>query len=350
MRDFFQPTLSSTDLIGLVAALLPVIEPFYTPAASLYLFIRLYGVAGIVGFWFGNIETWKTLLEVLARLQDEDALAFKKWIIDEYNMTAIAGAIIAQLVISSLSLDLLNETHWSARACLMYSLVASLMAVYFAATQSRKLGRLFKGTEIRAWIRKGRKDNTEEIFCALKAVKTSEDYEECERNCQEFINSLQSASAEEETSTVRIPINFYANLWTRKPVLDPRSLQYIDVLPAPTSLLSLSAPSMLLSTSVFAFLAGIGVYLGFLYTKKLGLGSGVDDDRNVFFVYVIGLGICGVVYLTASRSTAEGKGRIQRFDYQLVRAGGMRGALLKEELDNARRRAIPVGGAPQDRG
>ncbi|KAF3156426.1 hypothetical protein TWF225_011669 [Orbilia oligospora] len=120
---------------------------------------------------------WRTQLEVLSGMRDEDALAFKKWIIDECNMTAITGAIIAQLVISSLSLDLLNETHWSARACFMFSLVASLMAVYFAATQSRKIGILFKGKDIRSWMRGGQPDFTEELILAVRSAESFEDYE-----------------------------------------------------------------------------------------------------------------------------------------------------------------------------
>ncbi|KAF3212399.1 hypothetical protein TWF106_009770 [Orbilia oligospora] len=82
---------------------------------------------------------------------------------------------------------------------------------------------------------------------------------------------------------------------------DPRS----TIMPALTSLISLSAPSMLLSMSLFTFLTGIGIYLGFLYTKNVDSSSMVDDNRNVFVVYIIALGVCGFVYYVASSVSAE---------------------------------------------
>ncbi|KAK6344693.1 hypothetical protein TWF718_006652 [Orbilia javanica] len=259
---------------------------FYEPITSFRLFTSVYGgTRGIFVFFFGSSITLKTQVEVMCNLEDEDALAFKKWMIDECNMTAITGAIIAQLVISSLSLDRINETHWLTRACLVYSLVASLMAVYFAATQSRKIGRLFKGKDIRSWLRKGRRDPGEEFLEKLRSTKST---------IAEITSTAEyTRLARFSPSTDSRPIKIWALAEAR------------DVMPALASIVSLSAPSMLLSTSLFAFLSGIGVYLGILYTKRLGLGSGVDDDRNVFIIYILGLGVCGTVYYIASSVTTE---------------------------------------------
>ncbi|KAF3116857.1 hypothetical protein TWF706_000081 [Orbilia oligospora] len=306
-----------------------------SPFSSFALFIRIYGVAGIFVFFFGSIMIWRTQLEVLSGMRDEDALAFKKWIIDECNMTAITGAIIAQLVISSLSLDLLNETHWSARACFMFSLVASLMAVYFAATQSRKIGILFKGKDIRSWMRGGQPDFTEELILAVRSAESFEDYENI-RNREHMLlqNALRSASRKGR----QIQKFFGRN------AEDPFfSLISVSTAPAFTSLISLSAPSMLLSHSVFTFLTGIGIYLGFLYTKQLGLGSAFDDDRNVFIVYVIGLGVCITVYYAASSVRADtrdappgGLSVFQAFDHEFWKGVNTRRGMLEAALDKLR--------------
>ncbi|EGX48528.1 hypothetical protein AOL_s00080g157 [Orbilia oligospora ATCC 24927] len=240
-------------------------------------------------------------------------------------MTAITGAIIAQLVISSLSLDLLNETHWSARACFMYSLVASLMAVYFAATQSRKVGILFKGKDIRSWMRKGRPDYTEELILAIRSAESLEDHENIRRGEYKRFKDRRAAR-----KGLRAQKGFG---WDE---ID--HLISVNITPALTSLLSLSAPSMLLSNSVFTFLTGIGIYLGFLYTRQLGLGSAFDDDRNVFIVYVVGLGVCGMVYYIASSVRADIRDLtsawgLLAFDRELRKGVDTRREMLTAALD-----------------
>ncbi|KAK6340118.1 hypothetical protein TWF730_001890 [Orbilia blumenaviensis] len=301
-------------IVGLALAL----KPFSYPTG----FISIYGPTGIIVSIFGSSVTWRVQLEILTTARDDDALAFKKWTVDECNMTAITGAIIAQLVISSLSLDLLSQTHWSARACLMFSLVASLMAVYFAAMQSRKIGRLFKGEEIRTWIRKGRVDKTRELISRLQTLGTGENFiRECD-----YVSEQVRGMKGHRTN--------------------------MDITPAPSSLLSLSAPSMLLSASVFTFLAGIGVYLGFLYGKRFNTGHGIDDDRNIFIVYIIALGLCSLVYYFASwimPSIGEmyNMGREKHFGdvfagsllFEFRSALQYRERMIKYELEEATKRA-----------
>lgn len=76
--------------------------------------------------------------------------------------------------------------------------------------------------------------------------------------------------------------------------------------PAASSILTVSAPVILLSASLNSFLAGFGVYLGTIWIKKLDEDGSPSDSRNVFLVYVVGLVICYGVY-ALSRLVSRGQ-------------------------------------------
>lgn len=56
--------------------------------------------------------------------------------------------------------------------------------------------------------------------------------------------------------------------------------------------LLLEAPRTLLDLSLASFLCGLGVYLGLLWTRSLGLQAAGTDNRNVFIVYVLAGTVC----------------------------------------------------------
>ena len=73
-------------------------------------------------------------------------------------------------------------------------------------------------------------------------------------------------------------------------------LRTLVVLPSAAAVLTMSAPNMLLSSSLNAFLVGLGVYLGYVWTRNLGEQAGAMGSRGVFITYVVGLGVCYFVY------------------------------------------------------
>ena len=126
----------------------------------------------------------------------------------------------------------------------MFSLVSSLLAVYYANTQVWRVGYLLLGNGVRAWIRghsKGPHDYIKE-------------------------NNDQGPSLTK---------------------LVVRSL-----VPAPSSVLTVSAPGLLLSASLYFLLIGFGVYLGFMWTRALDDLAGPDDNRDVFIIYLVSLIFC----------------------------------------------------------
>ena len=66
--------------------------------------------------------------------------------------------------------------------------------------------------------------------------------------------------------------------------------------PAPSSVLTVSAPGLLLSASLYFLLIGFGVYLGFMWTRALDDLAGPDDSREVFIIYLVSLVFCYGLY------------------------------------------------------
>ncbi len=69
-----------------------------------------------------------------------------------------------------------------------------------------------------------------------------------------------------------------------------------SLVPAPSSVLTVSAPGLLLSASLYFLLIGFGVYLGFMWTRALDDLAGPDDNRDVFIIYLISLIFCYGLY------------------------------------------------------
>ncbi|MCJ1428527.1 hypothetical protein MMC29_006437 [Sticta canariensis] len=218
---------------------------FYRPLG----YVRLYGISGAVVAVFGSRNIWEMQAEVLGSLNDETAMAFRKSVQDESTTSSVAGAIVAQIAITALSLPYLSQTHWVAQGFWIFSLISALMAVYYTSTLHRTLGRLLLPGQVKGWIR-GEK--------------------------------LQKPDV---TGTI------YEDL---------ASLEEKDFLPCLNSVLTMSAPQLLLSSSLYSFLIGLGVYLSFISRRQLNPDSGFNDSENIFITYLISIATCQIIYTLSS--------------------------------------------------
>lgn len=202
---------------------------------------------------------------------------------------------MAQIAITALSLADLSQTHWTARGLFTFSLVSSIIAVYYAGSQHRTIGRCLSASQIKAWI------VSDEGFDGTGF--------------------------------------FYRD--TQKYMSDVRK-------PAASSILSISAPVLLLSASLNSFLAGFGVYLGFVWTKSLDEEATAGDSRNVFLVYVIGLGVCYGIY--ALSFLISGNGGVNGADLEdlLVRAKKTHGGDTGKHRIPGMEEHIPMGPTAAD--
>lgn len=119
------------------------------------------------------------------------------------------------------------------------------MAVYYATSQYRKLGRCLHADEVKAWIH----------------------------------------------PTETMPLS--PDSFTRQ------------FLPSVASVLTVSAPNMLLSASLNAFLVGLGVYFGYVWTRNLDESARPSASRAVFIVYVVGLALCYGIYAMSGLIAAD---------------------------------------------
>jgi hypothetical protein len=81
--------------------------------------------------------------------------------------------------------------------------------------------------------------------------------------------------------------------------------------PSAASVLTISAPQMLLSGSLAMPLIALGIYFGFLWTRSLDQNAGPNDSRNVFITYLTGLAVSGLVY-NISQLFQDGEKRSER--------------------------------------
>jgi hypothetical protein len=62
---------------------------------------------------------------------------------------------------------------------------------------------------------------------------------------------------------------------------------------------------MLLSFSLHSFLIGLGIYLGFVWTRNLDDEAGRNGSRAVFITYIVGLAFCYGLYIRSSALEAD---------------------------------------------
>ncbi|KAH8768849.1 hypothetical protein F5883DRAFT_63347 [Diaporthe sp. PMI_573] len=238
------------EVIDLASSVLTVVKPYARGASILFSRILFYpteyGPTGALLLVFGSSAVWRMQVRVLASKDDRVALDFKDATKQESNMVAVAGTILAQIAITALSLSNLSQAHWTARGFFTFSLVSSIISVYYASQQHRVLSRFLSSEEIRAWMRRKSEQEENKRWMPTKRASKS----------------------------------------------DPD----IDILPSITSVLTYSAPNALLSASVCAFLVGLGIYLGFVWTNDLDQSASPSDSRAVFVTYIVSVSVCYSLY------------------------------------------------------
>ena len=60
---------------------------------------------------------------------------------------------MAQVAITGLTLPSLSSTHWIARAFLLLAVISGCLSVYYACVLQRIVGKLYRPSHIRNWLR-----------------------------------------------------------------------------------------------------------------------------------------------------------------------------------------------------
>ena len=214
---------------------------------------------------------------------------------------------MAQIAVTALSLGNLSRSHRVARGFLVFSLTSALMAVYYTTTQQRTMGRLLTAKQVRMWIRGGTVSENLRIVPGLDAILSllgaTTGIRMLENWLGQFRSGVLSTVLFESGSTFRCQDS--EELYVRTiPIQDPKTLEYTIIrrcfTPSVASVITLSAPQMVLTASLVAFVIALGIYLGFTWTRELDAEAGIYDSRNVFIMYTVGLGVCISVYSISS--------------------------------------------------
>lgn len=199
------------------------------------------------------------------------------------------------MAITGLSLDKLSQVHWIVKGFFALSLLSSLMAVYYATTQQRAFGQLIKATQVRRWIR-GRDSKAlgraptykgEFLFRFCKRIGVSE--------------STRLFRLSQLSTLSNLPNGGHGDPADFKPTSsDLESMENEIIIqcftPSVASVITISAPQVLLATSLLSLLVGLGMYFAYLWTRNLDAGAGEHHSRNVMAFYLAALVACVGVY------------------------------------------------------
>lgn len=220
---------------------------------------------------------------------------------------------------TALSLSALSQTHWITRGLLVLSLTHSLMAVYYSTSQQRVMGRLLQAHQVRLWIRGG--SGTLDHARIIPSLDQLSDFR-LSKGALKLNATLQRTHIDiEQQDSPRFSQLFgqYSiesllwSFWSRRSRIHPcdpqnfvpksssvttlkRNLTSECFTPSVASVVTLSAPQALLSASLGSLLIALGVYLGLTWLRDLDDLATNRESRNVFIMYIVGLGVCVVVY------------------------------------------------------
>lgn len=233
-----------------------------------FLHETLWLLAGPVLWDFGSSDVWRIQVQVLRSQDDSVAMDFKKSTQDESNMVAVA--------VRSLIKYLWQMTDKSVkyRALLLPKLPSprSHWTISVGRTGSREL------SLSSAWYPRSSRSTMQAISIASWSSLQADQIKASARN---------DGGERKNTRHQRRASSFGLSK-------DSELLE--EFLPSAASVLTISAPNMLLSASLNAFLIGLGVYLGFVSTRNLDASAGPHDSRDIFITYVVSLGICYGIY------------------------------------------------------
>lgn len=123
--------------------------------------------------------------------------------------------------------------HWIARACFLLAVVSGCLSVYYACALQRIVGELYKADLIKDWLR----------------LPPSE--------------GLDGGGSEDDAQRTSL-----------------------------AAVLIISAPFTMVRVSILAFLLGLAIYQGFVFTKGLDTSAAPGDSRANFIAIMVGTGLC----------------------------------------------------------
>ena len=240
--------------------------------------------------WALILTVFSSALKIMDRVErnvlplDSDPILFRSSFTSDCTMLSVTGAIITQIGITAMVLPSLSDVHWTARGAFVTTLVLGCLSVFFATSVARNLSSLSSADDVRDWLSK---------------PASKQAHAEFERTVGPRLRAARTATADEKDVLRAAVVRFLQeNRWTT---------------PSFYSCAMLSAPSILLNTATGAFLCGLGIYLGSVWSRGLDPEAGPVAVRAVMICYIVGA-VCGLALFfgSSNRKQAELK-RVRRW-------------------------------------
>ncbi|KAF7513637.1 hypothetical protein GJ744_008931 [Endocarpon pusillum] len=172
----------------------------------------------------------------------KEAWRLKESYKDTFAMEAVAAAITAQIAITMPGLPDFGTIHWTATAFAYTSLVSGLLSTFFSFYVQQILSDLHSPEDVREWL----------------------------------------------TSPRRSLDNYFVNIvCQRLRIIAGEPANRGDRIPSLTAAATLTAPGRLLSLSIVMLFVALGIYLGSVWTAKLGALKGSNANLAVLLFFII---------------------------------------------------------------
>jgi len=290
--------------------------------------IRVFRWESVVPlFLFGNRTSWRLQARILGELRDEDALAFKSSVIKQCTAVALSvsipltqvlnfvthelqATIIAQIATTFLSIKYLSQSYWIARSCFVLSRTFAVMTLYYAIRQQHSLGRLLQAKDVRLWIRGGNQGaatgRLEQLLDrTIRRLPLDTLPQWLRPNYLQARFPLLASSFTAVSFSLRdmLPFSDFSSSGPDDYAPDLSRTKDIksDVIyhcftPSATSVIAISGPQMMLTSSFVMLVTAFAIYFGCLWTCNLDLHAGKNDNRKVSNTYMMGLGVGWLVF------------------------------------------------------
>lgn len=301
--------MSGVEVVGVILGALPLLVSTISaygdgvsltaPRSAKYQWrILQYGRATtwiLYSFFFDAFAIMDRVESHIRDADEKQVIAFIHSQTSSFNMIGIAGAIIAQVAISAMSLTNFTDSHWTAHAFFIVSLVTGSLSVFFSCAVSLLINGLHSSDDIKDFVFLPSTSRTGYIMeQTIQRRKQGKKFDPAE--ISKLVTLLDG-----DTRSVASP-------YAATMIVVPRSL---------------------LNIALNAFLMGLGVYLGKLYTAKLvpAYGSGSIGILTFYLVSAI----CGIaMYYIPQSLHSLGSTKVQLWHELLER-------YAKEERDAAMR-------------
>ncbi|BCS21192.1 uncharacterized protein APUU_21624A [Aspergillus puulaauensis] len=203
---------------------------------------------------------------ILHSTSNEPAV-FRRSIAEDCTMLAVAAAIVAQVAITALSLEDIDQVHWTASAAFVLSLTTGGLSVFYACLIQQKMNKLFSASDV--------KDFFTEAGIPQKLRILEQEINGLRANMESWEPGPGAAAARggiEQAQETISSVRREGNIW------ESASLP---------SILMVAAPSTLLKYALGSFVTGLGVYFGCLAFQDIETQKPRSHHRAVFIVYIV---------------------------------------------------------------